>query len=98
VHPVVRLLALSVLPPLAQAEAPTERYAPAQVSVARDFLERAKAAALRGESEQAGKLAWQASLDARLAWSMTRSEHLRTEAASIGASASVLVRRLAERR
>ena len=82
---------------LAHAESPTERYAPAQLGVARDFLEQARAAALRGESERAGKLAWQAALDARLAWRMTHSEHLRAEAARIAASAGLLVGRLAGR-
>lgn len=94
-----RVLFLMVLAAtMAHAETPTERYAPAQLRVARDFLEQAKLAALRGESERAGKLAWQAGLDARLAWGMTESEHLRAEAARIGASASVLVGRLAGRR
>ena len=82
---------------VAHAEAPTERYAPAQIGVARDFLERATAAALRGETERAGKLAWQAGLDARLAWNMTDSKHIRAEASRIAASAGLLVRRLAGR-
>jgi len=82
---------------VAHAEAPTERYAPAQLGVARDFLEQARAAALKGDSERAGKLAWQAGLDARLAWGMSDAEHIRAEAARIAASAGLLVGRLAGR-
>lgn len=81
----------------AHAQAPTERYAPAQLGIARDFLEQARAAALRGDAERAGKLAWQAGLDARLAWRMSDSEHIRAEASRIAASAGLLVGRLAGR-
>lgn len=82
----------------ASAEPPTEHYAPAQLRVARTLLEHARAAAALGEVERAGKLAWQASLDARLAWGMTESERLRAEAAEVGGAASALTRRLAARR
>lgn len=75
--------------------AATERYAPAQLRVANDLLERARAAAARGDSALAGKLAWQASFDARLAWGMSDSPHLRSEAAEVGGAASALIRRLA---
>lgn len=79
------------------AEPATERYAPAQLRVAQDLLERARAAAALGEVGRAGKLAWQASLDARLAWGMTESEQLRAEAAEVGGAASALISRLAGR-
>lgn len=92
--PLVLLLAVAA----AHAEMPTERYAPAQLRVAHDLLERARAAAANGENARAGKLAWQASLDARLAWGMTESQHLRAEAAGVGGAASALVARLAGRR
>jgi Domain of unknown function (DUF4398) len=82
----------------AHAEMPTERYAPAQLRVAHDLLERARAAAANGDIARAGKLAWQASFDARLAWGMTESQHLRAEAAEVGGAASALVTRLAARR
>lgn len=102
--------AISILPSLAlllpllfaavpvHAETPTERYAPAQLRVAQDMLERARAAAALGEVARAGKLAWQASLDARLAWRMTESAQLRAEAAEVGGSARALVTRLAASR
>ena len=90
----VVLAALPALP--VGAEPPeTERYAPAQLSVARDFLERARAAAELGEAARAGELAWQASFDARLAWGMTNAEDLRGECAQVGREAAALVRRLA---
>lgn len=76
----------------------TERYAPAQLGVARDFLERARAAAALGEAARAGELAWQANFDARLAWAMTKSHELRAECVSVGREAAALVRRLAAQR
>ena len=84
--------------PEARAEPATERYAPAQIRMAQDLLERARAAAALGDAARAGKLAWQASLDARLAWAMTESQALRAEAAEVGGAASALVARLAGRR
>jgi hypothetical protein len=78
-------------------ERATERYAPAQLRVAQDLLERARAAAVLGDFSRAGRLAWQASLDARLAWAMTESERLRAEAARIGGAAADLSARLARR-
>lgn len=79
----------------ARADPATERYAPAQLRVANDLLERARTAAARGDSALAGKLAWQASFDARLAWGMSDSPHLRSEAAEVAGAANTLVRRLA---
>jgi|SRR5919109_4477985 hypothetical protein len=79
----------------ARAELPTERYAPAQLRVAQDLLERARVAAARGDHALAGKLAWQASLDARITWAMTESEWLRAKAAQVGGAARMLVTRLA---
>lgn len=97
----MRKLALSLLflcfGSVAQADLATERYAPAQLSVAQDFLERAHAAAARGDSGLAGKLAWQASLDARLTWAMTESPPLRAAAAEVGVAAGALIHRLAAR-
>jgi hypothetical protein len=93
------LLALFLLAaaPSALGEPATARYAPVQLRVAQDLLERARAAAALGEVGQAGKLAWQASLDARLAWGMSESPHLRAEAAAVGGAASALIARLAGR-
>ena len=89
------LLLLAV--PAARADPATERYAPGQLRVAEAFLENARAAAALGDLERAGRLAWQASLDARLAWGMTESEQLRAEAAEVGRAAGALVERLAAR-
>ena len=67
----------------ARGEPATARYAPAQLEVARDFLDRARDAALLGESALAGRFAWQASVDARLAWGMSDSAAVRVPAARI---------------
>lgn len=93
-------IACAMLPAVpAAAEPPgTERYAPAQLRVARDLLERARAAAALGEAGRAGELAWQANFDARLAWKMTESNELRAECVSVGREAAALVRRLAAQR
>jgi len=92
------LLSFFLLATSAHAEAPTERYAPVQLRVAKDLLERARAYAALGELGQAGRFAWQASFDARLAWGMTESSHLRAEAAEVGGEASALVTRIRARR
>ena len=90
--PIRALSLLLLLPAVCSAEElATERYAPAQISVAQDLLQRARAAAARGEAGRAGKLAWQASLDARLAWGMTDSAELRADAARVGGEASALI-------
>jgi hypothetical protein len=78
----------------AHAERATERYAPAQLLVAQDMLERARTAAALGDTARAGRLAWQAGLDARLAWGMTDSDVLRAEAVQIGGAAQALVTNL----
>jgi Domain of unknown function (DUF4398) len=92
--------ALSVLllaAPAVHADPATERYAPAQLNVARDLLEAARAYAALGELGKASRVAWQASFDARLAWGMTESEHLRAEAVEVGSAASALVVRISAR-
>ena len=97
----VLAIALAMLLPFPAASAEpagTERYAPAQLRVARDLLERARAAAALGEAARAGELAWQANFDARLAWGMTKSDQLRNECVSVGLEAAALVRRLAAQR
>jgi hypothetical protein len=87
------LIALAASP-ASRAELATERYAPVQLRVAGHFLERARDAAARGDAALAAKLAWQASFDARLAWGMTESPHLRAEAAEIGGEANALIEEL----
>lgn len=79
-----------------RAELATERYAPAQLRVAQDLLDRARARAALGELGTATTLARQARFDARLAWGMSESEQLRAEAAAVGGAASALVTRLGE--
>jgi hypothetical protein len=91
------LLVALLLPATGLAEAPTERYAPAQLGVARELLEQARAAFALGDARRAKTLAWQASFDARLAWGMTESPYLRAEAARVGSAASALAWRLAGR-
>lgn len=98
--PAVRFAAALLLATAASAsdaELATERYAPAQLRVASDFLERARDAAARGDASLAAKLAWQASFDARLTWGMTESPHLRAEAAEIGGEANALIEELARK-
>jgi hypothetical protein len=97
VRKLVLAMVLAALPSLAAGAEPagTERYAPAQLRVARDLLERAHAAAELGEAARAGELAWQASFDARLAWGMTKADDLRAECVRVGREAAALVRRLA---
>jgi hypothetical protein len=82
----------------ASADPATERYAPAQLRVAQNLLEHARAAAALGELERAGKLARQASFDAWLARGMTESGRLHAEAAEVRSAATRLVKRLAARR
>lgn len=88
---------LLIAPAASHGERATERYAPAQLRVAQDLLERARAAAVLGDVQRAGRLAWQANLDARLAWAMSESERLRADAARIGGAAADLIARLARR-
>ncbi|HEX6157854.1 MAG TPA: hypothetical protein VFZ54_17645 [Burkholderiales bacterium] len=88
-------LALLAASAALRAEPATERYAPAQLGAGYALLERARGAAALGDAGLAGKLAWQASLDARLAWKMTESPVLRADAAALGGAAASLVRRMA---
>lgn len=90
--------ALLLLPPAALADKATEGCAAAQLGVAQQILEGARTAARRGERRLAARLAWQASLDARLAWVMTEREALRAHAWAINWDAYVLGVRLAEGR
>ena len=76
----------------AHAERATERYAPAQLFVARDLLERARAAAALQEFGAAANYAQQAAVDARLAWGMTDLAALRAQAEAILGDAQALTR------
>lgn len=92
-------LLLSLLVPLAAAaENATARYAPAQLEMAQQSMQRAREAMLMGEGPLAAQLAWQASVDARLAWAMSDAAAVRAPAAAIAAEAARLVRQAAAAR
>jgi hypothetical protein len=74
------------------------RYAPAQLQIAQQSLERAREAALMGQASVAGTLAWGATVDARLAWGMSDSPAIRGPAARVFQEANRLVRQMADRR
>ena len=74
----------------------TERYAPDQLQMAQQSLQGAREAALRGDAALVGTLAWQASVDARLAWAMSDSAMVRGPAARIYEEANRLVHRAAQ--
>lgn len=74
----------------AHAERATERYAPAQISVAQDLLERARAAAALEQYTTAATYAQQAQVDARIAYGMTDAPALRAEAQAIHGAAAAL--------
>jgi hypothetical protein len=93
----VLLAPLLIATASAWGELATARYAPVQLRVAQDFLDRARAAAILGDRSLAGQLAWQARLDARLAWAMSESPALRADAAEVGGAAAALIGRLAGR-
>lgn len=87
------LLPVLAFAPAAHAERATEPYAPTQISVARDFLERARAAAALEDYAAARTFAQQAQVDARIAWGMTDSASLHAEAAQIASDAARLATR-----
>jgi hypothetical protein len=74
----------------AHAERATERYAPAQIFVARDLLEHARAAAALEDYARAARYAQQAQVDARIAWGMTDEPALRAQAEAILGAAAAL--------
>lgn len=74
----------------AHAERATERYAPAQIFVARNLLEHARAAAALEQYAAARSYAQQAQVDARIAWGMTDAPALRAQAEAILAEAAAL--------
>ena len=76
----------------AHAQRATERYAPSQLFVARDLLERARAAAALEQFGVAASYAQQAAVDARIAWGMTDLAAPRAEAEAILGDAQALTR------
>ncbi len=65
------------------ADPATHGLAPGQLRWAEASLQRAQEALAQGDYDLARRLAAQAQLDARLAWSMTDSQFLRRDAAQI---------------
>ena len=93
VKPALRVCAVAAFACLAasvQAERPTERYAAAQLAYAEVELERAEQALAGGNYALARRLARQAGLDARLAWSMTDSAAVRRAAAGLSGDSAQL--------
>jgi hypothetical protein len=86
------LAACLLVPLAAAADNATARYAPAQLDMARQSLERAREALVMGQGSLAGTLASEASVDARLAWAMSDSWAVRAPAAAIAGEAERLVR------
>src|SRR5688500_4996204 len=75
---------------IARAEPPVAQFAGAQLSMAEAALERARAALEVQDYPLARRLAAQAGLDARLAWSMTSSQALRHAAVEVNRRAEQL--------
>lgn len=88
----VALLALSSMS--AQAQPATARYAAGQLRSAEALLKRAENARARGEYEQARRLAAQAQIDARLAWAMSDSDHMRSAVSRVYGRVAILEQRL----
>jgi hypothetical protein len=73
-----------------QADPAVAHFAGAQLGMAEAALEEARVALKAGDYVRARYLAAQAGLDARLAWSMTRSEVLRRVAVEVNRRAERL--------
>ena len=72
------------------ADPATEGFAPGQLRWAEASLQRAQEALAQGDYDLARRLAAQAQLDARLAWSMTDSQFLRRDAAQLHEQGALL--------
>lgn len=88
--PIIALAGALAASGAAHAERATEVFAPTQISVARDLLDRARAAESAHDYAQASAYAQEAQVDARLAWGMTDSTALHAEAAQIAGQAAAL--------
>jgi hypothetical protein len=89
------LLACFFALPAAAAPLATERYAPDQLEMAQQSLLRARAASQLGDRSLAGKLAWEASVDARLAYGMSESPSVQNAAAEVLSEAQSLAHQAA---
>ena len=85
-------LAFALIAFPACGEPATARYAAAQLGVAQVELKLAREARARGDALLAERLAVQAALDARLAWTMSDSPALRNDAADLHRRAALLRR------
>ena len=83
-------LSIALLAPAAQAARATEPFAPVQLSVARDSLERARAAAAVQDYAAARNYAKEAEVDARLTWGMTDDAPLQAQAAEVASEARAI--------
>ena len=79
-----------IAPSAALAARATEPFAPVQLSVARDFLERARAAAAAQDYASARAYAKEAEVDARLTWGMTDQAPLQAQAADVASEARAI--------
>jgi hypothetical protein len=84
-------LALLLAQAAALAQDGAARYVGVQLEVAHSLLHQALAAAEREDHARAGRLAWQASIDARLAFAVADSPHLRRDAAQVAREAAALI-------
>ena len=79
---------------VSQAQSVASRYAPAELKVAQDKLVRADAAMARDDWPQARRLAEQAEVDAKFAWSVAENERTRRGTAELAQSIDELKREL----
>jgi hypothetical protein len=83
-------LLLALVIGVAHADSATAAFAPAQLRLAEASLQRAQQALSEGQYDLARRLAAQAQLDARLAWSMSDSQFLRRDAARLHEQGALL--------
>ena len=92
----VRVLGVLLLAQTVHAGPPTADFAAAQLEFAETALRQAKDAYAGGDYALARRLASQAALDARLAWSMSHELSLRRIAADANRRAEILRSRAAQ--
>jgi hypothetical protein len=86
----VAALLLALAGGVAHADPATAELAPGQLRFAEAELLRAQQALSQGDYDLARRLAAQAQLDARLAWSMSDSQFLRRDAAALHEQGALL--------
>lgn len=82
---------------VAHVEPAAARYAPQQLRIAQSKLQQAQTAMANEDHERARRLAQQAEVDARLAWSEAESEQARDALAEVQKSIQTLKRELHRR-